>query len=1038
MHGRRTRAALLAATASAALLVGTAVPSSAGPAPRPADQQAIGADDLVGDRSTSFNSGWSFTRGNPAGAEQPGFDDGAWRTLDVPHDWMIEQEFQVSGNPLLALAGHLPGGTAWYRKSFEVPKLAPGQRVSLDFDGVQQVATVYVNGVQVGVHHHGYTAFSYDVTDALTTDGSANEVAVRTEALDYSSRWYPGGGIYRDVALTVTDEVHVERDGTFVTTPTLAADLSEQRANLQIRTEVAAPPSGSPDVTVVSDIVDAEGDVVATGTVSGVVSGGEHAFDQTVVVEEPQLWSIDRPYLYDVVSRVIVDGEEVDTYVTTTGLRSIEFDPAGFSLNGEHVELRGVNLHSDLGSLGMAYNESAARRQLVALKEMGTNAIRTAHNPAARNFIELADEMGFVVVEEAFDNWETPRFLPNEYTKWWATDAEADAKAMVRRDRNSPSVIMWSIGNEITYGPSSAATADSLIEWVDEEDGSRPTTLGNNKYDESSLGILSKVDVPGANYPNPQRMSEVAALSPTGTFLSSEVSFSMQSRGYYYEPNSLIKGPYGTEMQGSSYDNHVHVQSTGGGGTTTHSETIQRDRNDVHTAGSFVWTGIDHLGEPLPFLNGGTPAKTEWTRSTYTGLIDTAMFKKDVAYLYQSQWTEDPMVHLLPHWNWTEGENVQVWAYTNADTVKLYLDDELVGERSFEHKTSPRGEDYRETADGKLHLSWDIPFTPGTLRAEAYVGGELVATDEVTTAGESATVRLTPDATTIDGDNGDLAFITADILDENGTFVPRATDNLTFEVTGGTLVATDNGNAISLEKFQGSNQRKAFSGKALAIVRPDGSGVPITVTATADGLETGTTVIRTTSPLFSDVPEGVQFYDEIQWLGRAGISTGWLQEDGTRQYRPLNSIARDAMAAFLYRLAGSPDVELPAASPFTDVTEDNQFYEEIVWLSQEGISTGWDNGDGTFSFRPLEPIARDAMAAFLYRSADSPSFEAPTVSPFQDLVTTDQFYEEITWMHATGVATGWQGNDGRDYYRPLAPVARDAMAAFLSRYHELS
>ncbi|PWD51317.1 hypothetical protein C8046_12255 [Serinibacter arcticus] len=1037
MHGRRTRSALVAGVACAALLAGTAVTANAAPAPDPGADQVISAGDVDG-RSTNFNSDWKFVRGNPAGAEELGFDDDSWRTLDVPHDWMIEQDFNVTANPLAALAGHLSAGTAWYRKSFTVPEVALGQRVSLDFDGVQQIATVFINGEQVGVHHHGYTAFSYDITDYLTTDGSANEVAVKTDSLDYSTRWYAGGGIYRDVALTVTDAVHVKRDGTFITTPTLADDLASQEANLAVATEIEAPEDASSEVTLVTDVVDATGEVVATDTVSGTVTGGEHTFDQTITVADPELWSIDRPYLYDVVSRVMVEGEQVDTYTTSTGLRTIEFNSDGFALNGEYVELRGVNLHSDLGSLGMAYNESAARRQLVTLKEMGTNAIRTAHNPTARNFIELADEMGFVVVEEAFDNWETPRFLANEYTKWWATDAEMDMKAMVRRDRNSPSVIMWSIGNEITYGPTSAATADSLIEWTNEEDGSRPTTLGNNKYDENSLSILSKVDVPGANYPNPQRMDEVAALSPTGTFISSEVSFSMQSRGYYYEPNQVIKGPYGTEMQGSSYDNHVHVQSTGGGGTTTHSETIQRDRNNVHTAGSFVWTGIDHLGEPLPFINGGSGDKTEWARSTYTGLIDTAMFKKDVWYLYQSQWTDTPMVHLLPHWNWTEGETVQVWAYTNADSVKLYLNDELVGERTFEDKNSPRGEAYRETADGKLHLSWDIPFTPGTLRAEAYADGELIATDEVTTAGDSAAIELTPDATTIDGDNGDLAFITADILDAQGTFVPRATDNLTFEVTGGTLVATDNGNPISLEKFQGTNQRKAFSGKALAIVRPDGSGAPIRVTATADGLEVGSTVIRTTSPMFSDVPEGVQFYDEIQWLGRAGVSTGWVQADGTREYRPLNSIARDAMAAFLYRLAGSPEVQLPATSPFTDVKPDNQFYKEIVWLSQEGISTGWDNGDGTFSFRPLDPIARDAMAAFLYRSADSPSFEVPAISPFQDVFTSDQFYEEIAWMHATGVATGWQGNDGRDYYRSLAPVARDAMAAFLSRYHELS
>jgi beta-galactosidase len=864
IHERRPQPLIRAAAVSTAVLLGLTAGLTGtltANADSPVSGQAITATDVEG-RSVDFNDGWKFLKQNPAGAEATTFNDSDWATVSTPHDWAIQQDFVVAGNTLDALAGYLPGGTGWYRKSFTLPSGSTGERVTLDFDGVMSIATVWVNGTQVGLHRYGYSPFSFDITDQLTTDGSPNVVAIKVETPRFSSRWYSGSGIYRDVTLTVTAPVHIEKDGTFITTPTLEQDLASDVANVNVKTAVTSVEATDADVSLRTDVVDSQGKVVASAKSSTPGMAEGHTFEQIIPVKNPALWSPDSPNLYQVISTVIVDGVEVDHTTTRTGFKYSKFDEDGFHLNGERVELRGANLHHDLGSLGTAVNRRATERQLQLMKDAGINAIRTSHNPASRVFVDLAEEMGIMLYNEAFDNWDTIRFLPNEYSKYFASDAEGWLKSFVKRDRNSPAVIIWSIGNEVTFGANAVQTAENLIKWVKETDPTRPTTIGENKFSEVAYKISSMVDVPSRNYGTEEHYEQAANNSASKTVIGSEVSWSLQSRGYYYNPNEVIRGAFGGELQGSSYDNHIQSAAT----TSTHAVAIQRVRNsDVVVAGTFMWTGIDHLGEPLPYHQVPPAGATEAAKGAYTGIVDLAGFKKDIYYFYQSQWTSDPVLHLLPHWNWNEGDTVQVWAYTNADTVKLYLNDELVGERSFERKTDKHGDMYRETADGKLHLQWDVPFQPGTLRAEAIRDGEIIATDSVSTAAAAAQIRLTPDRSTISPDGEDLSFITADILDADGVFVPRATNQLTFNVTGGEIVSVDNGNPASLERFHGTNQRKAFSGKALVVVKSDGSGDPVRVTATADGLDSGEATVRTldVDPVVATVCRGGMAHLEV-------------------------------------------------------------------------------------------------------------------------------------------------------------------------------
>ncbi|GAA1062039.1 glycoside hydrolase family 2 TIM barrel-domain containing protein [Agromyces bracchium] len=841
----------LGALVVSAVLVGggmtvLAQPAAAAPAPT---SVAVDA------RSVDFDDGWRFALGDPDGAQEPGFDDSSWESVQVPHDWSIHQDFAPGGSTT-SNEGLLPAGDGWYRKSFTLPESASGKRISVDFDGVMGVTQVFLNGQQLGVHNYGYTSFSFDITDLVRTDGGANVIAVGVSNIKPNSRWYTGSGIYRDVTLTVTDTVHVDRHGTYVTTPTLEADVSNGVANVAVETTIANDSGTEQNVALETSVIDASGVEVANGVspAKSVASAGAEVFSQSIAVPDPRLWSPEDPYLYTVISNVTVDGSLVDTYQTVTGLRSFRVDGQGAYLNGEPFVIRGMNMHHDLGALGAAVNRSAVKRQLEILKSAGVNSVRISHNPGSRVLIEEAEKLGITLLEEAFDQWRVAK-TSNDYSQFFPTDAKQDIQEMVQRDKNSPAVIMWSIGNEIPINVASPDArvqaiqdAQNLNQWVKEIDTTRPTTWGEQSQQPSDpyAAIRNVLDIPGVNYGDRNTLRSISQSHPNGVVLQTEASWGFRSRGYYYNPKGLIgrfadlvdpvngQPTYPESWQASSYDNEFPF---GVPALFDSSTSLRHVYEEPRVLGSYLWSGFDYFGETAPYASvtarTNANGELEQPKNSYSGMVDTAGFKKDLYYLYQSQWTTEPMVHLLPQWNWATGDTVTVWAYTNADSVKLYLNDQLIEEKAFETKTGPRGE-YRVSANGKLYLTWDVPFQPGTLRAEAYRDGQLVAKDVVSTAGAPAKLALTPDRSTASPDGEELVFITADVLDKKGVLVPDADNRITFDVTGGEIVGVDNGNPISLERYADSNVRRAFSGKALVIVRPDGTAPHVTVTATAE------------------------------------------------------------------------------------------------------------------------------------------------------------------------------------------------------------
>ncbi|RIX52393.1 DUF4982 domain-containing protein [Paenibacillus nanensis] len=866
-----------------------------------ASKAAIEAVSMV-DRKIRFNDNWRFqreTNGSIAGAQAPDFDDSGWRELNLPHDWSIELDFNPN-SPATHEGGFLDGGVGWYRKTFTLPETMAGKSISIDFDGVYMNSSTYLNGQLLGTYPYGYNAFSYDISDLVYTDGRPNVIAVKVNNTQPSSRWYSGSGIYRNVYLTVTNPIHVARYGTFVTTPNLETAYAEGRADVRIQTKVANDSDQPAEVKVRSTIYDAEGTAVAS-----VESEAETAspasikvFEDQAVIPDPTLWSLDQPYRYKLVSEIIAQGEIVDTYETRFGVRYFEFDNnEGFSLNGEYMKLHGVSMHHDLGALGAAVNYRAIERQMEIMKEMGVNAIRTTHNPASPELLEIANKMGLLVIEEAFDAWKVSkktydyaRFFSVWSDRYNATWAEHDIKEMVDRGKNEPSIIMWSLGNEV-YDATSASggpTAVQLNQWVKEVDTTRPTTIGQNAIRGDGVNVslpspqvkavMDAVDVVGLNYAENNYAGYHEAY-PDWILYGSETSSATRSRGVYTHPYEYNRMRTYADYQQSSYDNDV----VGWGNTAEVS--WKHDRDLKHIAGQFIWTGFDYIGEPTPYYNS-YPAK-----SSYFGAVDTAGFPKDIYYYYQSQWTDEPMVHLLPHWNWTEGTTVRVLAYTNAYKVELFLNGESLGERSYVNKTTSFGAPYKETADGKTYLEWAVPFEAGTLEAVAKNdSGEIIARDQVVTAGEPAAVRLTADRHVITADGEDLSFITADIVDSEGNIVPTADHLIQFSVSGGGEIAgVDNGNAASVERFK-DTKRKAFNGKALAIIRSDKAAGELLITAKVSGLLGDTAKVFKVAVGDSEqpTPVGIEFLQLTTELGEAPALPSSVQvyySDSTTQVK---------------------------------------------------------------------------------------------------------------------------------------------------------
>lgn len=810
--------------------------------------------DASAPRSANFDEGWKFNLGDSAAYSQPDFNDSSWRSLNLPHDWAIEGDFSKE-NPSGTGGGALPGGIGWYRKTFTVPGYKEGEKVYIDFDGAYMNTTVYINGHELGTRPYGYASFSYDITPWLK-EGD-NVIAVKVDNSDQpNSRWYSGCGIYRHVWLRKLDAIHVAQWGTYVTT----SDITPDSATVNIATTVDNTSAADAEVTLTTRVIDPQGKVAATVTATDNIAAGKSAtVNQTARVADPQLWSLDNPALYSVVTDVAVGGKTVDTYQTTTGIRTIEFTAdKGFFLNGEQVKINGVCMHHDLGALGAAVNTRAIRRQLEILQEMGVNAYRASHNPPAPEVLALCDSMGILVMDEAFDMWRK-RKTERDYARFFDEWHERDLTDLVTRDRNHPSIIMWSIGNEVLEQWSDAAAdtlsleeanlilnfghgADKLAKDGDEMsvnsmltakladivkqlDPTRPVTAGMNEPNPGNHLIKSgALDVIGLNY-HDEWYDDAEKNYPGKPLLGSETVSALMTRGYYKNPSdSIIIAPKRWDIPYedpsfacSAYDNE-HVPWG-----TTHENSLRRMKDD-RVMGQFIWTGFDYIGEPTPY---GWPA-----RSSYFGIVDLAGFPKDVYYMYQSEWRPDKTVlHLFPHWNWTPGHTVDLLAYyNNADEVELFVNGKSQGVRS--------------KGDGEYHVMWRVPFEPGTIKAVSRKAGKTVAEQVINTAGEPAQIRLTPDRATIAADGNDLSFVTVEILDSDGNLCPTAVNEVTFTVEGaGQNEGVDNGNPISLERFK-ADSRKAMAGKALLIVRNNGKKGDINVKAVSPGLSDATITLK--------------------------------------------------------------------------------------------------------------------------------------------------------------------------------------------------
>lgn len=787
---------------------------------------------------------------------RPDFDDSQWRLLNLPHDWGIEGPFKQE---YPGETGKLPWwGVAWYRKHLELPAADQGRRIFLDVDGAMAYASVWVNGHLAGGWPYGYASWRVNLTPFVNF-GADNVIAIRLDNPQASSRWYPGGGIYRNVWLVKTAPVHVAHWGTYVTTP----EVNEKSADVKLNVNVDNTSDTEAKVMIKNDIYllkedGSRGKLVASLSTSelNIAPRASATSEVQTTITSPVLWTLEKPRCYVVETRIEQDGAMVDEYETPFGIRTAAFTiDGGFFLNGQHVKLNGVCDHHDLGALGTAVNRRALQRQLEILRTMGVNAIRTSHNPPAPELLDLCDEMGFLVMDEAFDCWVTGKNR-NDYHVLYRDWHEQDLRALVRRDRNHPCVILWSSGNEVPDQdkPDGPALAEENRVIIHSEDNTRPVTAAVSSYKAAFSGFQTNFDVFGWNY-KPKYYAEFRRTNSSIPLFGSETSSTVSSRGEYVFPTpTLSTGKHNRQalldFQVSSYDVYVP-----GWATSPDAEFSGEDLNPF-VAGEFVWTGFDYLGEPTPYnadasnlLNFSDPverarAQQELqtlgkieipSRSSYFGIVDLAGFKKDRFYLYQSVWRPElPMAHILPHWNWPDriGQITPVWVYTSGDAAELFLNGKSLG--------------MKEKGPQEYRLCWnDVVYQPGVLKVVAYKNGKKWGSDTVKTTGAPAKVTLSADRRKITADGRDLSYITVTIADKEGLTVPRSHNHLRFTIDGpGEIVATDNGDATSFESFQ-APERDAFNGMALVIVRGKaGESGAIRLTASSDGLEPAEIKIR--------------------------------------------------------------------------------------------------------------------------------------------------------------------------------------------------
>jgi beta-galactosidase len=785
----------------------------------------------------SFDIGWRFLKGDISDADKLDFSDEAWRTLNLPHDWSVEGPFDKN-NPAGGDGGYLPAGIGWYRKCFYVSEDYKEKNIYIELDGVYMNSDVWINGNHLGKHLNGYTGFHFNLTPFLNF-GEENILAVKVDNSEQpGSRWYTGSGIYRHTWLIFTDKLYIAPGGTYITTP----QISKQSATVVIRTKINNEHAVQKDFVLTTTIIDRENKVAGVQkNIFNIAGNSVHEFLQAIYLERPNLWSLNDPYIYNAVSGIECDEEEIDEFETTFGIRKILFDSdKGFYLNDESIKLNGVCLHHDGGCVGAAVPERVLERRFELLKEMGCNAIRTSHNPPSPEMLDMCDRIGFLVMGEAFDEWTIckeknynkgqdgdARFGYYKYFEDYGID---DLKDMLRRDRNHPCIVLWSVGNEIPdlMYPKGAETLSKLVGVCHEEDPTRSVTCANVYYKHEPLGtppeFLELIDVVGFNYADRWRSSSETYYSddkrlfPHWKMVGSENASISSIRGEY----PFIARKYG--LKSDTYNTNM-----------IYAEQLWKFTKIYdYVAGDFMWTGIDYLGE------------SRWPeKSVSFGVIDMCGFPKDAFYFYQSQWTQKPMLHIFPHWNWKgrEGEVIPVLCYTNCDSVELFLNGKSFGIKSYQFPRPGMMETYERlnkpyipvtTAD--LHLSWDVPYEPGVIKVFGKKDGEDVCIKEVLTTGEPSKIQITTDRNTITANGRDVCHIRVEILDDRGNVVPDADNPVTFHIEGvGALIGVDNGKPDSHENFK-ADCRKAFNGLCLAIVQSAFTPGQILIMASSPGL----------------------------------------------------------------------------------------------------------------------------------------------------------------------------------------------------------
>lgn len=794
---------------------------------------AVGAQDEAPRVVTTVQTGWRFARGSHPGASRPDFDDGAWEEVSVPHDWAIAGPFIPDGD---GNTGKLPWrGEGWYRNRLDVPAAWAGRRVYLIFDGVMASPEVWVNGVRAGGWDYGYMSFYLDVTDHLDP-GGVNVLTVHADTRRHDSRWYPGAGIYRKVRMVAVDPVHVDVWGTYVTTPI----VQPHYASVRIRATVVNATASDAVVTVDQAVLSPEGREIAGGRLADTLRGeSSRDLEVTLVLTNPRRWDVDDPVLYTVRTTVSSGGRVRDVYETPFGVRTARFDPDhGFWLNDRRVQLRGVNLHHGQGPLGAAFHPAAERRKLEIMKSMGANAIRTSHNVEAPEVLALADSLGLLVVDEIFDKYDAKADIgpDTDFDEF----AHRNTRNWVTRDRNHPSVILWSVGNEIGdvqwNVDNGFEKLHTMVNYVRKYDPTRPVTLVNDNPDAPVLRAFDYYDVLAWNYG--RRWTLARRMEPNKPLIISESASTLSTRGFYELPLPDDPTDFTTSLQVSSYDLNAPEWAE------VADDDFMWQEEEPYIAGEFVWTGFDYLGEPTPyagfFMQSLGLAPEQASRSSYFGIVDLVGIPKDRYFLYKSHWKPDETtVHILPHWNWPGrvGEPVPVFVYTNGDCAELFLDGASQGRRC----KSPTAERSIE----RFRLMWnDVVYEAGELRAVAYREGERIGEATMRTAGAPSQLRLTPDRTTLTADGMDLSYVLVEAFDDDGNPAPLADARVTLTVDGPARIAgVGNGNPQSLEPFQ-ADHVDLFYGKAMLIVGSGHEAGRVRIRATADGMRDATVDLR--------------------------------------------------------------------------------------------------------------------------------------------------------------------------------------------------